>query len=107
VLDTQAPAKPSNREPTAATAVSATGLPSNSASLQSVPQEMPGPVMVPTPLPAFSTVRNVRARKLGVTVTLPFSWNGQIGLVAWAPTLHGDVPVQLTKMLPTSGVAVS
>jgi hypothetical protein len=34
---------------------------------------------------------------LGITVTFPLSGNEQIGFVALAPMLHGEVPVEATQ----------
>src|SRR5258706_432366 len=68
-----------------------------------VPQLIPGPLTVPAPVPALTTVTTVRARKFGVTETLDFSAKAQVALTepVQAP------PVQLTKTKPALGVACS
>src|SRR4029453_521013 len=97
VLDTQAPPKPTNCDPTAGVAVRITGLPSNMGSEQSAPQLIPSDVTVPLPAPAFTTLTTVRARELGVTVVLALRAKAQVALVA--PPAH-VTPVQLTKVNP-------
>src|SRR5512139_1430303 len=56
-LGASQPSQLAKLDPLAAAAVSAIDVPLVNVSLQSVPHEMPGPVTVPEPGPAFATVR--------------------------------------------------
>src|SRR2546421_7497861 len=96
------PVQPPNRVPVGAAGASVTRVPVKISSKQLVPHAMPGPLTVPAPVPAFSTLTPVTPRKSAVLLVLAITTKSQ---VAFARPAQGP-PDQVRKRLPDADVAV-
>src|SRR2546428_3894572 len=95
------PVQPRNVVPVVGVGTSVTLVPVKISSKQLVPHAMPGPLTVPVPLPAVSTLTPVMPRKSAVLLVLALTTKSQVACVR---PPHGP-PDQLRKRLPGCGVA--